>query len=90
MSEENELPFTFGDWVECTLNPMLRGVVVGDENFGSIYHVQLLGTAVIQKFHCVVLRRIDDQSGDAGMAGEEQENFTNVVPLKTAKMKGSA
>lgn len=89
--------FEEGDWVESRLNSDIFGIVVGQNNFGQFYTVQLAGSLTVQQFSAVTLRHMDDFGDEPGGSKETPPteesnviNFTKARDLRTAKTKGAA
>ncbi|OKP79805.1 hypothetical protein BTE77_06865 [Ensifer adhaerens] len=88
--------FEEGDWVESRLNSDVFGIIVGQNNFGQFYTVQLAGSMKIETFYAVTLRHMtdfDDDGGDKEPAPTDESkviDFTRERDLRNAKTKGAA
>ena len=76
----------FGDFVEHKANVNIFGVVIGFE--GSLVVVRLAPSLLTAKFHEYELQAME--SDEFEPVADEQDDFTNVVDLATARAKGNA
>lgn len=89
--------FEEGDWVESRLNSDVFGIIVGQNNFGQFYTVQLAGSMKIETFYAVTLRHMTDFDDEGGGGKEpvptDESNvidFTRERDLRKATTKGAA
>lgn len=88
--------FNEGDWVECSLDTNLFGIIISDADFGRYYNVQLAGSLEVRAFHWATISHIDDPEDEGGGTSASMPtddnviNFTRERDLRTAKTKGAA
>ncbi|MEY9198722.1 hypothetical protein ABIA16_003838 [Sinorhizobium fredii] len=77
--------FEEGDWVESRLNSDVFGIIVGQNNFGQFYTVQLAGSLKVETFFAVTLRHMEVQEDEGGGAKQKPPTEDNVIKVDFTK-----
>lgn len=77
--------FDRGDWVQSRLNSEVKGIVVGEADFGHVYLVQLAGSLETRPFHAVTLRHMDEQEDEGGAGKLVEPAGDNVIKVDFTK-----
>lgn len=75
--------FDRGDWVQSRLNSEVKGIVVGEADFGHVYLVQLAGSMETRPFANVTLRHMDEPEDEDG--GKREPVAENVIKVDFTK-----
>ncbi|WP_457659553.1 hypothetical protein [Sinorhizobium medicae] len=75
--------FDRGDWVQSRLNSEVKGIVVGEADFGHVYLVQLAGSMETRPFANVTLRHMDEPEDEDG--GKREPVADNVIKVDFTK-----
>ncbi len=81
--------YDYGDRVQLTQNPLVKGQVVGERSWGDEYNVRLIGLLRTEWFHAVELDPDDEFYGPSqAKTPPTEESTAEIINLAAVRAAG--